>query len=111
MGDIKKCEKLHFFAFSDTLSQNQCPQNLSASKPCFSGCMYVLPCCVRFIASCILQEGRGRRDKMRKIRQILFDFLSVVGRGAAPLARVLWSQTLRGYIPGRAEVSDARFFQ
>ena len=43
---------------------------------------------------------------MRKIRQILFDFLSVVGRGAAPPARVLWSQTLRGYIPGRAGVSD-----
>ena len=74
VGDIKKCEKLHFFAFSDTLSQNQCPQNLSASKPCFSGCMYVLPCCVRFIASCILQEGRGRRDKMRKIRKFYLTF-------------------------------------
>ena len=47
---------------------------------------------------------------MRKIRQILFEFLSVVGRGAAPPARVLWSQTLRGYIPGRAGVSDGCFF-
>ena len=29
----------------------------------------------------------------------LFDFLSFAGRGSAPPARVLWSQTLRGYIP------------
>ena len=46
--------------------------------------------------------------KCEKKRQILL--LSVVGRGAAPPARVLWSQTLRGYILCRAGVSRVFFF-